>query len=73
MNITRTGNPLGRWPQYNVVVDGVDLGRVRRVMVSGDDRLSPRARRDGWEAAGRIFSTRAAAEAALFDRNARSR
>ena len=30
MNIKRTGTTGGRWPRYNLIVNGVDVGSLRR-------------------------------------------
>ncbi len=58
----------GRWPHYSLVVDGVDVGRVRRVVSVSLDRTAGNTRSDAWEISGRILGTREAAELALVER-----
>lgn len=71
--IDRVGVTTGRWPKYRLVVDGVDLGQVRRVIAIGRDGLMGRSqpRGDGWEISGVICMTREDAEKSLIERAVR--
>lgn len=71
MNIERVGKTTGRWPNYQLVVNGIDLGTVRRTVQAGGDRMSPDTRYDGWHIHGRVLNTQEAAEAALIERGQR--
>ena len=69
--IERVGCTTGRWPKYRLVVDGVDVGQVRRVLDPSCDRLAPRARWDAWEIPSRVLPTQAEAEDMLIKRAVR--
>ena len=71
MQIERIGRTDGRWPLYRLVVDGVDLGEVRRGFGCGYDALAGCSRYDGWHIAGTVCATRADAEARLIERGIR--
>jgi hypothetical protein len=71
--IERVGKADGRWPNYRFVVNGVDLGRVRRVLTGGADILCPHVRYDSWEIRGVYCSSRDEAETTLVERAVRFR
>ena len=66
--IERQGKTTGRWQRYNLIVDGVDVGLVRRTISVGCDRLAGPTRMDGWDAGMKISMTQADAEAHLITR-----
>lgn len=68
LNIERQGVTTGRWPSYLLVVNGVSLGRVKRTMSGGGDRMTPHARYDVWKIHGLESATREEAEAHLIQR-----
>lgn len=69
--IDRIGTTTGRWPRYNLIVDSVDLGTIKRVTGFGRDGLRGRSqpRYDSWEIHGAQVSSQAEAEATLIARN----
>jgi len=68
MNITRIGKTTGRWPRYTLVVDGVEIGTVRRTTQGSGDRMTPEVRYDGWHVGGVVKATQADAENELIAR-----
>lgn len=71
MKIERIGITGGRWPRYMLVVDGVNIGTVRRTTAGSSDRMSPHARYDAWRIHGMELETREAAERELIARAVR--
>lgn len=67
-NIARVGTTTGRWPRYRFIVDGVDVGEIRRTVTGGGDRMSPTERVDGWRIRGTVCATRVGAEVILVER-----
>jgi hypothetical protein len=69
-NVERKGLTTGRFPNYRLVVDGVDLGMVKRKTVKGRDRALGRSQPsyDVWAIHGTELPTQAAAEAKLIER-----
>ena len=65
MVIERIGCTTGRWPRYRLIVDGVDVGEVRRVNAQGCDRLAGNSRFSGWKIAGVVCATQEDAEKEL--------
>jgi len=70
MNIRRIGTAAGRWPRYNLIVDGIDVGSVRRTISRGCDRLHPQggSTHDGWRIHGVVCESREIAERMLIER-----
>ena len=68
--IIRVGKVGGRWPSYRLVVDGVDIGGVKRSFAAGSDRLAP-AKYDGWAIHGMVCSSKDGAEKVLIERAVR--
>ncbi len=67
--IDRRGTTTGRWPNYRLIVDGVDLGSVRRTIASGGGTSrGDIITRDAWEVQGWKLPTQAEAEAKLIER-----
>jgi len=71
MKIDRIGKTAGRWPKYQLIVDGVDVGSVRRTNSYGCDRLAGASRYDGWAIHGTVCDTRDSAESKLIERAVR--
>ena len=69
--IERIGKTTGRWPKYELIVDSVNLGWVKRTIEQGCDRLAGNQRYDGWAIDGLVKSTREEAEQELIDRHVR--
>lgn len=67
-HIQRVGKVTGRWPRYRLIVDGVDVGEVRRTTATGSDRLTPHVRYDGWRIAGVVAESQGEAETQLINR-----
>jgi hypothetical protein len=69
--VQRVGDTTGRFADYHLVVDGVDLGRVHRKVVKGSDRLLGREQPayDVWAIHGTELPTQEEAEAALIKRS----
>ena len=65
--VTRRGKTTGRWPEYTIVVDGEDAGRVKRCLPSVGANYSCE-RGDGWDIGSTTFCTREEAEAAVIER-----
>lgn len=62
--IERVGRPKGRWPQYRLIVDGVDVGGIRR----GHSGSGKYGHHDTWYADERVGKpTREEAEKFLID------
>jgi len=74
MNIRRIGTAAGRWPRYNLIVDGIDVGSVRRTIFRGCDRLHPQggSTHDGWRIHGVVCESRGTAERMLIERAVRA-
>ena len=70
MKIDRIGKTAGRWPNYQLIVNGVDLGTVRRTVSSGYDLMGS-SRYDGWAIHGTVCDTRDSAESKLIERAVR--
>lgn len=70
MIIERIGKTTGRWPKYELIVDGVNLGFIRRTISVGRDGLLGRnqSRWDGWAISGLVTETREKAEEELIRR-----
>ena len=66
--LTRIGKTTGRWPQYNLIVDGVDIGRIKRGLTSGGDRMAPHVREDAWHIHGIACDSQKSAEYELIRR-----
>jgi hypothetical protein len=66
----RIGQITGRFPKYNLIVDGVDVGQIRRKLVKGKDGLFSRGQPsyDVWAIHGTELSNQAEAEAKLIER-----
>ena len=69
--IERIGNTTGRWVKYNLIVDGVDVGEVKRSLAGGGDRMQPGIRYDVWRIHGRAVCTQEEAERVLIERAVR--
>jgi hypothetical protein len=71
--VTRQGKTEGRFPNYRLIVDGVDLGAVKRKVVKGKDgnvgRNQPAY--DVWAIHGTECPTQTEAEAKLIERATR--
>lgn len=68
MNIERIGKTTGRWPKYQLIVNGVDIGQVRRTVSTGCDNLAGGSRYDGWAIHGMVCASRESAEQHLIER-----
>jgi hypothetical protein len=70
MMIERIGKTTGRWQRYNLVVDGVDVGQVRRTVTVGRDGLAGRQqpRYDSWKIHGTACDSQEGAERTLIER-----
>ena len=66
--VVRHGNVDGTWPEYDLIVDGVNLGPVRRVRTQGRDALAGNPHFVQWSAGGRTKQTRVEAELHLVGR-----
>ena len=73
MVIERIGKTTGRWPKYELIVDGVGVGQVSRSLGVGCDRMLGRAQQkwDGWRISGLVVETRDEAEQELIRRAVR--
>jgi len=69
-HVDRKGVLWGRWPRYRLVVDGVDLGEIRRTVSVGRDGLTGRrqARADAWAIHGTECTSQFEAEQRLIER-----
>jgi len=68
--IRRDGRTTGRWPRYRLIVDGVDVGEIRRTVSMGRDGLAGRRqpRADAWAISGTECASRDEAESRLIER-----
>jgi len=69
--IERKGRTTGRWPRYRLIVDGTDIGSVKRTIQRGCDRLAGDPVYDGWEIQGVVLGTKEEAERTLIARAVR--
>jgi hypothetical protein len=69
--IQRVGTLTGRFADYRLVVDGVDLGRINRKVTKGVDLMRGRKMPayDVWAIQGTECSTQEDAEKRLIDRS----
>jgi hypothetical protein len=70
LDVQRVGSLTGRWPSYRLIVNGVDVGEVKRVISYGRDGLRGRRqpRYDSWAIRGTHVETREEAEKKLIER-----
>lgn len=70
MKTERIGKTTGRWQKYSLIVDGIDLGQVRRVISFGRDGLlgCKQPRYDSWAIHGTHCATQERAESLLIER-----
>jgi len=70
MNIERDGKTTGRFPKYQLIVDGVDVGQVKRKVTKGRDGNLGRSQPsyDVWGIKGTECSTQEEAEKLLTER-----
>lgn len=68
--IERIGKTTGRFPSYRFVVDGVDIGHIKRKVVKGKDGNVGRSQPayDVWAIHGTECSSQVDAEATLLER-----
>lgn len=68
MTIERKGIVSGRWPTYTLIVNGVEIGEVKRTLTKGGGDKFARRTYDGWQIHGAVLHTREEAEKALIVR-----
>lgn len=68
MIIERIGRTTGRWPKYDLVVDGVNLGSIERTIVKGGGRRVDAMTYDAWRIPGTTVTSRERAEQELINR-----
>ena len=68
IEIERVGKTTGRWQSYNLIVNGVDVGSVKRGMSAGGDRMTPTVRYDVWKISGTMCDSQGSAERQLIER-----
>ena len=73
MNIERDGKTTGRFPKYQLIVDGVDVGQVTRKVTKGRDGNFGRSQPsyDVWAIKGTECPTQEDAEKLLTERAVR--
>ncbi len=71
MNVQRRYIREGRFPIYTLVVNGIELGVVRRKIAKGKDGLAGRGQPsyDVWEIHGTQLGTQSEAEERLIQRS----